>query len=148
MLALVATGRGYETELRDVDEPQPRADEAIVAVRAISLNRGEVAALGRASEGARLGWDVAGEVVTSARDGTGPKQGARAVGLTRAAGWAERVAVRTHMYEKNSAGTASTRAKSLTQPVYPPRPTIVRKPVIRASAPIRSDCRVARGWRR
>jgi NADPH:quinone reductase-like Zn-dependent oxidoreductase len=97
MLALVATGNGYRAERREVEEPQPRADEAIVAVRAISLNRGEVTALGSATEGARLGWDVAGEVTTPARDGTGPREGARVVGLARSGGWAERVALRTHM---------------------------------------------------
>jgi NADPH:quinone reductase-like Zn-dependent oxidoreductase len=97
MLALVATGNGYDAELREVDEPKPRADEAVVAVCAVSLNRGEVTALGAATEGARLGWDVAGHVVTAARDGTGPKEGTRVVGLTRSGGWAQRVALRTHM---------------------------------------------------
>ena len=97
MRALVATGTGYKAELREVEEPTPRADEAVVAVRAFSLNRGEVTALGAAGDGARLGWDVAGEVVTPARDGTGPKEGARVVGLARSGGWAERVALRTHM---------------------------------------------------
>src|SRR5690606_23956148 len=62
MLAMVATGQGYTVELQEVDEPQPRSNEAIVEVRAISLNRGEVMALGAAAEGTRLGWDVAGEV--------------------------------------------------------------------------------------
>jgi NADPH:quinone reductase-like Zn-dependent oxidoreductase len=97
MLALVATGNGYRAELREVEEPQPRSDEAVVAVRACSLNRGEVTTLGASDDGARLGWDVAGEVVTTARDGTGPREGTRVVGLVRRGGWAQRVAVRTHM---------------------------------------------------
>lgn len=97
MLAMVATGQGYTVELREVDEPQPRSNEAIVEVRAISLNRGELMALGAAAEGTRLGWDVAGEVLVPAADGSGPAAGTRVVGLARAGGWAEHVALRTHL---------------------------------------------------
>jgi NADPH:quinone reductase len=97
MLSLVATGNGHEAELREVEEPQPRADEAVVAVRSVSLNRGEVVALAASEEGTRLGWDVAGEVVTPAADGTGPPAGTRVVGLARGKGWSERVALRTHL---------------------------------------------------
>ena len=43
MLALVvAPDRPEHFELRAVDEPTPAANEAVVAVEAISLNRGEV----------------------------------------------------------------------------------------------------------
>ena len=55
MQALVATGTGPSVELREVPDPEPRRDEAVVAVRAISLNRGEVNALANAQDGARLG---------------------------------------------------------------------------------------------
>ncbi|HEX6312546.1 MAG TPA: zinc-binding dehydrogenase [Acidimicrobiia bacterium] len=96
MLALVAApGRPGNVELREVAEPEPGAHEALVAVRAVSLNRGEVRTLSTAADGWRPGWDVAGEVVTAAADGTGPAAGERAVGLVFGGGWAERVAVNT-----------------------------------------------------
>jgi NADPH:quinone reductase-like Zn-dependent oxidoreductase len=92
MRALVPDGQGG-AELREVDDPEPRDDHAVVAVRATSLNRGEVRNLGSATPGALHGWDVAGDVVVAARDGSGPPVGTRVVGLVRTGAWAERVAV-------------------------------------------------------
>ena len=94
MLALV-TSPGSETgvELRDVPEPTPAADEAIIAARAISLNRGEINRLTSAEAGWRPGWDLAGVVAQPARNGKGPADGARVVGFMPGGAWAERVAV-------------------------------------------------------
>lgn len=94
MLALVASP-GSETgvEPRDVPEPTPAADEAIIAVRAISLNRGEINRLTSAEAGWRPGWDLAGVVAQSARSGKGPADGTRVVGFMPGGAWAERVAV-------------------------------------------------------
>jgi NADPH:quinone reductase len=79
-----------------VGEPVPDRGEAVVRVRAISLNRGEVRRSGAAAAGWRPGWDLAGEVVRAAGDGSGPPIGARVVGLLPEGAWAERVAVPTH----------------------------------------------------
>ena len=96
MLALVvAPKQPGGIELREVAEPDPAPNEAVVAVEAISLNRGEVNAARSAPDGIRLGWDLAGTVLTAAADGSGPRQGARVVGLVRQHGWAQRVAVPT-----------------------------------------------------
>jgi NADPH:quinone reductase-like Zn-dependent oxidoreductase len=73
----------------EVDDPQPRADEALIRVHAISLNRGEVRGAQAAKPGARPGWDIAGIVETEAADGSGPKAGQRVVGLLRTGAWAE-----------------------------------------------------------
>jgi NADPH:quinone reductase-like Zn-dependent oxidoreductase len=43
--------------------------------------------------GTLAGWDVAGDVVQAAQDGTGPAVGARVVGILPVGAWAERVAV-------------------------------------------------------
>lgn len=74
----------------------PDRGEAVVRVRAISLNRGEVRRAGIAAAGWRPGWDLAGEIERAAADGSGPRAGARVVGLLPEAAWAEHVAVPTH----------------------------------------------------
>jgi NADPH2:quinone reductase len=82
--------------IRPVPEPIPDRGEAVVRVRAISLNRGEVRRSGTAPAGWRPGWDLAGVIERPAASGSGPRAGARVVGLLPEAAWAERVAVPTH----------------------------------------------------
>src|SRR5258706_9885851 len=82
--------------LRPVPATHPDRGEAIIRVRAISLNRGEVRRSTMAPAGWRPGWDLAGTVERAASDGSGPKVGARVVGFLPEGAWAERVAVPTH----------------------------------------------------
>jgi NADPH2:quinone reductase len=77
---------------KEVAEPDPSHDEAVVEMRASSLNRGEVRRLATREEGTVPGWDVAG-VVTQPADRGGPPEGARVVGLLNEGAWAQRVAV-------------------------------------------------------
>ncbi|GAC1328131.1 MAG: zinc-binding dehydrogenase [Chloroflexota bacterium] len=96
MLALVAApGSPDRVELRDVPEPEPLSGDAMVEVRAFSLNRGEMNRTFQAEDGWRPGWDVAGVVLQAAPDGSGPPAGTRVVGLT-IGGWAQRVAMPTN----------------------------------------------------
>jgi NADPH2:quinone reductase len=98
MKALVASPNAEgHIELLDVDDLDPREHEAVVDVKAVSLNRGEVRALREAAPGSRPGWDVAGVVAEPAADGSGPKVGTRVVGLAASGAWAERAAVSTQM---------------------------------------------------
>src|SRR5262249_54319725 len=82
--------------IRPVAEPAPDRGEAVVRVRALSLNRGEVRRSGMAAAGWRPGWDLAGVIESAAADGSGPRVGARVVGLLNEGAWAERVAGPTH----------------------------------------------------
>jgi NADPH:quinone reductase-like Zn-dependent oxidoreductase len=96
MKALVTTDNG-ECALRldPVAEPDPLPGQALVAVSAVAVNRGELSVLGQLPPGSRMGWDVAGTVLRAAADGSGPAAGTRVVGLADRDGWAERVAVDT-----------------------------------------------------
>jgi len=78
---------------RSVEPPAPRATEALVRVKAISLNRGEVVYRVHGEAGTRLGWDLAGVVEQPAAERPGPARGARVVGLLRSGAWAEQAAV-------------------------------------------------------
>jgi NADPH:quinone reductase len=96
MLAIVATAEGPSwTERREVAAPAPAPNEALVAVRAFAVNRGELT-LVRRRDGWQPGQDVAGEVIQQAADGTGPDVGERVAGLAEWHGWAEQVAVPSH----------------------------------------------------
>ena len=96
MLAFVNTPSApLPVELREVADPQPAADEALVEVHAFALNRGELFLLAMRPEGWRPGQDIAGVVVQAAADGSGPKAGTRVVALVDGGGWAQRVAAPT-----------------------------------------------------
>jgi NADPH:quinone reductase-like Zn-dependent oxidoreductase len=98
MQALVTTPSApWSLVLGDAPDPVPGSDEALVEVRATSLNRGEVRGLARRRPGEVPGWDVAGVVLEAAADGTGPAVGTRVVGLVESGAWAERAAVPTHV---------------------------------------------------
>jgi NADPH2:quinone reductase len=97
MKALVNTPKGSApVELRDLPEPAPAPHEALVAVHAFSLNRGELTLMRIRPEGWQPGQDVSGVVLQGAADGSGPKPGTRVVGLMDWHGWAERAAISTH----------------------------------------------------
>jgi NADPH2:quinone reductase len=80
--------------LASVEPPVPLPTEAVVRVRALSLNRGETNRAQRAPAGWRPGWDIAGTVEQAAAEG-GPRVGDRVVGMINGGAWAELVAIPT-----------------------------------------------------
>ena len=97
MLAIVNTPNGTAPiEIREVSEPSPAANEALVEVHAFSLNRGELRLMQVRPDGWRPGQDISGVLVRAAADGSGPPPGARVVALTDNGGWAQRAAVPAH----------------------------------------------------
>lgn len=96
MLALTASpGAPGNVKLREVPDPQPFSNEALVQVEAFSLNRGESRRLADMADGGVTGWDVAGVVRGAAADGSGPAEGTRVVGLVGGRAWAQLAAVPT-----------------------------------------------------
>src|SRR5581483_5100577 len=90
---LVDAGAPGHLAIGEVEAPRPGPGEALVRVAAISLNRGEVNRAQREVAGARIGWDLAGTVLTAAANGEGPSAGQRVVGWLPAGAWAEQAAV-------------------------------------------------------
>ncbi len=113
MLAIVAAKDPPHAELAEVPDPEPQRHEALVDVRAISLNRGESRRLATLEPGARTGWDLAGVVRRAAADGSGPAEGARVVGLLASGAWAQRAAVRADWLAELPQGISFEQAAAL-----------------------------------
>jgi NADPH:quinone reductase len=114
MRAVIATPNGASrTELRDgIDTPEPAPDEALVAVRAFAVNRGELTLIAQ-RDGWQPGQDVAGVVERAAADGSGPPAGTRVAGLAEWHGWAEYVGVPTKRIATLPDGVSDVQAAAL-----------------------------------
>jgi NADPH:quinone reductase-like Zn-dependent oxidoreductase len=111
MLALVASPPSVE--LREVPAPTPQSGQALVEVKAFSINRGETVRLASMEDGEPTGWDVAGVVREAARDGSGPPVGARVVGLVNRGSWAQLAAVPTTWLAELPQGVSFEQAATL-----------------------------------
>ena len=113
MLALASQPVAPYAQLSEVDEPRPLPHEALVEVRAISLNRGECRRLEAMEPCSVTGWDLAGVVVQPAADGSGPPAGARVVGLKNPGAWVQRAAVDTEFLAQLPDGITLEQAATL-----------------------------------
>jgi NADPH:quinone reductase-like Zn-dependent oxidoreductase len=120
MRALVSRPTSPFVSFAEVPVPEVRSDQALVAVGAFSLNRGEVKRLEGRPAGTVTGWDLAGVVERAAADGTGPAAGARVVGLSDpdvvgggTGAWTQRAAVPTENLAVLPGGVSFAQAASL-----------------------------------
>jgi NADPH2:quinone reductase len=113
MLALASHPDAPYTQLSELSDPVPLPHEALVEVKAISLNRGECRRLSTMDAGSVTGWDLAGEVLQAASDGSGPAVGARVVGLKNPGAWVQRAAVDTEFLAELPDGITLDQAATL-----------------------------------
>jgi NADPH2:quinone reductase len=110
---IVDDGAPARLRVGEVREPETAPSEALVRVSAVSLNRGEVRRSQAAEPGFRPGWDLAGTVERAAPAGTGPREGARVVGLLGAGAWSERAAVPVNALAELPEGVSFEQAATL-----------------------------------
>ncbi|MFJ4658425.1 zinc-binding dehydrogenase [Nocardia sp. NPDC088792] len=118
MKALTATADDRVITFAEVAEPAPAAGQAVIAVDAFSVNRGDFFALtgvyGTDPEPGHIpGQDVTGRILQAAADGSGPAAGTRVIAHAAGGGWAERVAVTTDAIAELPEGLPATAAATL-----------------------------------
>jgi NADPH2:quinone reductase len=113
MRALLSETESPYVRLDEADDPHPLPSQALVEVRAFSLNRGEIKRLAGMAPGTVTGWDAAGVVRKAATDGSGPKEGARVVGLVNVGAWAELAAIETSVLAELPEGVSFEQAATL-----------------------------------
>ncbi|HWL86626.1 MAG TPA: hypothetical protein VNO21_12535, partial [Polyangiaceae bacterium] len=99
--------------LREAPRPDPAPNQALVKVKAFSLNAGETRAALTATNSYVPGWDFSGVVERAAVDGSSPKAGARVFGVVPLGAWAEYVAQRGGLMAETPDGVTDAQAASL-----------------------------------
>jgi NADPH:quinone reductase-like Zn-dependent oxidoreductase len=104
MRAVIVDGKAPRgVRIDSVPDPDPKPHQALVRVKAASLNFGEVTTVAgvlppgidRPADGVVLGVDAAGVIERAAEDGSGPPEGTPVVTLAYGGAWAQLRAVDT-----------------------------------------------------
>jgi len=113
MRALLSSPNPPHLELGEAPDPTALPDQALVEVKAVSLNRGETRRLETLAPGTVTGWDLAGVLKAQAADGSGPQAGARVVGMMNPGAWAQLAAVKTEWLAELPDGISLEQASTL-----------------------------------
>lgn len=90
---VTAPGAADPLQIVEVTCPAPLPQEALVAVRAFSLNAGETRTALAADRVHTPGWDFAGLIERASADGTSPPTGTPVFGWIPIGAWAEQICV-------------------------------------------------------
>jgi NADPH:quinone reductase-like Zn-dependent oxidoreductase len=114
MLAVVTEPQHNERlVLRKTPVPVPAPNQALIKVKAFSLNQGETRTALDATDCYTPGWDFAGVVEQAAADGSTPKEGTRVFGYVARGSWAEYLVATGSLMAEIPEGVSDVQAATL-----------------------------------
>jgi NADPH2:quinone reductase len=115
MMDAIFTDPGTQTgfTFRKTAIPVAGPRQALIRVKAFSLNQGETRTALAATSSYIPGWDFAGEVVKAAADGSTPKEGSRVFGYVAQGAWAGYVVAPGGLMAEIPEGVTYTQAACL-----------------------------------
>jgi NADPH2:quinone reductase len=114
MRAIVTEPQNAERlALRKIPIPVPAPNEALIKVKAFSLNQGETRTALDATDSYTPGWDFAGVVEQAATDGSTQKKGTRVFGYVARGSWAEYLVAPSGLMAEIPEGISDAQAATL-----------------------------------
>ncbi|MCW3083140.1 MAG: hypothetical protein JWP12_506 [Bacteroidetes bacterium] len=99
--------------LSEVPMPIPSPTEALIKVKAFSLNQGETRTALDATDRYVPGWDFAGVIEKASADGSTPKEGTRVFGYVARGSWSEYLVAPTGLMAEIPEGVSNAQATTL-----------------------------------
>lgn len=114
MLAVVTEPQHTERLVfRKIPVPIPASNQALIRVKAFSLNQGETRTALNATDRYTPGWDFAGVIECAAADGSTPKTGTHVFGYVARGSWAEYLVANGSLMAEIPEGVSDVQAATL-----------------------------------